>query len=232
MIVYKFIEGRVHHLDGAVYQGKIIFFQPSSHIISNPFDFLHGQPLGSIMINDVQEKEKWLEFANEVNLALEFPDGVFHIEAIKSHDGGRYFIEVGVRPGGGYIVPNIEKHTGINLEKLHVLLQVKGNPFLILKNAKNLSIGGFLNFPRSFSNSDSIVTQIKLPNFNDLKTLTHSTHVPRIGDRVSGDFSYIETLGNFFFSSSDYSAIEADMNRISENYKVYTQPISKITNEL
>lgn len=216
----QFIEGKIFHLDGGVQNGEIVFFYPSAYI-GNGLTFLQGAPYGSLMVSDPEEIKRWKSFAQSIHETMKFPDGVFHLEAILTGDNQRYFLEMGIRPGGGFIVSLLEEHLGINIEHLHIILQVQKS--IDLKIGNSHKVGGVLSFPKSLTEKNLLVKEVHLPkNLSKLKTLTRVSNIPSSNDSAYGYFSYFDTLGNFFFTSSKSASIERDIDAVINAYIVKT----------
>jgi hypothetical protein len=100
-IVEEFIRGSVLRLDGSIQGGKLQALFPSIYEPSCHEYYNHGKP--QIIYSDFHpdRQEAYFLFTTEVLAALEYPNGPFHLEAIRSQKDGRlYFLEVAARPGG------------------------------------------------------------------------------------------------------------------------------------
>lgn len=212
--IEQYIEGDVYHIDGIVFEGKIVFCVASKYI-GSCFKYAQGSLLGSIKATDVQQKQA-VNFAEKVHRDLKIPDGVFHLEAFYENNAF-VFLEIGIRPGGGDIVPAIKAGTGVDLAKEHIKCQLGIRP----ETAKEKDrFFGWLNFPREYQ-SDNVkyVKSIILPDYTP-KSL-YSSDIPAVGDIATADFvHYGNTLGAFIFVCNDRDMLENEMRTYAEKYKV------------
>lgn len=212
--IEQYIGGDVYHIDGIVFEGKIVFCVASKYI-GSCFNYAQGKLLGSIKAADNQQKQA-LDFAEKVHRDLQIPDGVFHLEAF--YENNKFvFLEIGIRPGGGDIVPAIKAGTGIDLAKEHIKCQLGIKPDTVKSEDKFF---GWLNFPCVFEfEKDKFVQSVTLPDFTP-KSL-YSSSIPSIGDRATADFVYYgNTLGSFVFLYDNCEVLEKEMNAYAEGYKV------------
>jgi len=211
----EYIQGLIFHIDGLVFNNEIIFCSASKYegICLN---FLKGEPLGSISIDDKDEQDRWKAFTQQVHEAMEIPDGAFHLEAFLTNEGERIFLEIGIRPGGSLVVPSIEAAVGINLDEAHLQCQLDITPEINLKNAKNY---GWLVYPKVYdSESEQKIKEVCLPQVS-LPSVTWS-EIPGIGQPLTGSFSYVNNLGSFVFVSEATEQINQDLKVLINQYSV------------
>lgn len=116
-LLERFIPGDVYHVDGIVFDGRVVFAEVHRYG-DTPFSVMHGGGIFSTATVDRSSGE-WtaLREANDriaSGLGLEW--GVMHTEFIRAFDDGEfYFLETAARVGGAYIAETIEAATGINL---------------------------------------------------------------------------------------------------------------------
>lgn len=150
----EFISGPIFHIDGVVQHGDLVFCSTSAYIgtcLSN----LAGEPLASHTLPPGEHLHAWTNYAAQVVKAMEMPDGVFHLEAFLPKHGERTFLEVGLRPGGGLVVPSLRKTRGIDLQLIHLQAQLQ-IPFKVEVRGSDLS--GFVMLPKN-SGLDQAIAQ-------------------------------------------------------------------------
>ena len=212
--IEQYIGGDVYHIDGIVFNGEIVFCVASRYI-GSCFNYAHGKLLGSMKATDTQQKQA-ISFAKKVHRDLKIPDGVFHLESFY-HNEDFVFLEIGIRPGGGDIVPAIKVGTGIDLAKEHIKCQLGLKPDEPTGNDKFF---GWLNFPciHEFE-KEQYVKSVTLPNFTPESL--YSSNIPKVGDKATCDFvHYGISLGSFVFLSDDRKKSEEEMQLYAEEYKV------------
>ncbi|HIR87577.1 MAG TPA: ATP-grasp domain-containing protein [Candidatus Fimimorpha faecalis] len=212
--IEQYINGDVYHIDGIVFEEKIIFCVASQYI-GSCFEYAQGKLLGSIKATDIQQRQAQ-SFAEKIHRDLVIPNGVFHLEAFY-YNGEFVFLEIGMRPGGAEIVPAIKAATGVDLANEHIKCQLGIKP----KFGKNTeAIFGWLNFPREFEfEKDKYIKKIILPQYTP--QYLYSSSIPKIGDRATEDFvHYDSSLGSFIFVGKDRDAIKDEMKVYAEQYKV------------
>lgn len=208
----EFIEGDIYHIDGLIYENKIIFIKISKYL-NTCLDYLEGKALGSISIeNDVLQESIWKKFAQIICMELQIPDGAFHLEAFQNLKEEPTFLEIAARPGGALVVKTIETACGINLDEAHLLSQLGVKPIL---NNKENSYFGWLIFPKTIDNK--VIKKIEL---NKTNSSLFWMKLPLLGEQVSKSTSYNNNLGGFIFINKNYSQIENDINDILHNYRV------------
>lgn len=212
----EFISGQIFHIDGLVMDGKIIFCVASEYH-GNCLAFMQGAPLGSVSVADEKENKDWLNFAQNVNDNMKIPDGAFHLEAFKNPNGERVFLEIGIRPGGSFVVPAIAKATGLDLDVAHLQCQLKILPKVPLKQEKHF---GWLIFAKDYtSKTISLVSKVKTPILENLPSLKWH-QIAKAGDKACGSFSYLNNLGAFVFNSTDQKHIHEDLCLLLDKFKV------------
>ncbi|MFO0589122.1 MAG: ATP-grasp domain-containing protein [Polyangiaceae bacterium] len=116
-LIEKMIPGDVYHLDGLIWDRKLVFHQV--HKYRRPIlEVIHeGGVFGTRTID--RGSEEAAEVRALVTSMIEhfgLVRGVTHTELIKSRDDGQfYFLETAARVGGGHIADLVEVTTGINL---------------------------------------------------------------------------------------------------------------------
>ena len=82
--------------------------------------FQEGTPQLYIRLDD--SSKKYQKFAQKVINALDYVEGIFHLEVIENDRGEIYFLEIGSRPGG--TIHDVQKYLGLELQKAHIYSQM------------------------------------------------------------------------------------------------------------
>ena len=90
----QFIDGKIYHADGLVYNDNIILFKVSEYI-NSCFDYKHGKPLGSVIIDDISFKDRTKKYTQDVIKAFSLHNGAYHLEFIIDKQDKIYFLEIG-----------------------------------------------------------------------------------------------------------------------------------------
>ena len=211
--VEEYIDGNICHIDGLVFNGKVIFCVASEYF-GTCFGYSKGQPLCSVKGND-NFQNKALIYANEINKNLRLPNGAFHLEAFLINNDF-IFLEIAIRFGGAGVVPSIEKSYGINLIHEHIKTQIGINNFKIRNDFKYF---GWICIPRPLElKVDSYVKKI---NFEYKPKSLFSYQIPDIGEKVNASFvKFSSTLGSFDFVSNNRDELISEMKKLLLEYKV------------
>lgn len=117
-LVEKFIPGRVFHVDGIMFGGKLQFSIASEYGIPPMEVFHEGRVFTSRTLKKTDEAEKELSETLEKLLThFGMSEGVTHTEFIRDQDGTFLFLETSARVGGAHINELIEAASGVNLWK-------------------------------------------------------------------------------------------------------------------
>lgn len=211
----EYIEGNTYHIDGIVFNQKILFCAANQYI-NTCLEFSKGIPMGSIFINDETEQQEWREFAEKIHNDIQLPNGVFHLEAFKNDKGERVFLELAIRPGGGLIPEVTRMAHGVDLLLAHIQCQLDIEPNIHMSNK---SEAGFLLISNMIlPYSKNILKKIIIPD-RPLTTLIN-VKLPYIGDVLEKHNNYDNLIGEFIFQGYSREQIEEDMKCLMENYVV------------
>lgn len=221
MICEDFLEGPVLHFDYALQNGEMVFSSLSKYV-NTPAEYIGGMPLGSYILEESEVPTHWVQTCKQIAKAFPVFDGVYHLELIGEFNETPSFLELGFRPGGGFIKDAIHNIMGIDLLAAHICLQLQQD-FNFKQPRRNESCG-FLIFPKQFeSELPSFVLNAELPQHTFQSKLVKS-FVPRPGVPASGEFyDHIDTLGSFAFQGSS-SAINLDFQWTINNYNLKVGP--------
>ena len=108
----EFLTNKIGHVDGIMRNGEIIFGIVSEYI-GDCLSFRNGKSLGSVTIDNQEDKNKYLSFTQNCLRALKVENSVFHLEFFFAENP--IFLEVGVRMGGGEIPFVVKEVFGVDL---------------------------------------------------------------------------------------------------------------------
>ena len=200
----EYIDGKIFHADGLIYNQKIIFFKVSEYI-NTCLDYTLGKPLGSVVIDDLVFESEAKDYTLKILKAFSLNNSAFHLEFIQSKNGVIYFLELGARVGGAQVPYLFEKIFKINLIHAWIDIQLKNDITKHIKNTKNKSVGGWLLFPEP-----------KTLPCKVLKTYSLKENVPHIieenlpphGHIFNGNGEYRDTCGSYLFEGRDTSSVK------------------------
>ena len=209
-IIEEFIEGKVLRFDGLMQGGQVAVNFTSEYLVP-PKEFYQEAKLTMYtLITDEEKVAENLEFASKVMKALEYQDGVFHLEAIRNKKTGTlYFLENAARPGGGLS---------------ETLRQVGYNPIEAFVNHQ-------LNLPFSFDIDQQKVfnvVEIKAPSFDSdsLRILEldpraaegYESYDQSISWLTSRKQIFSRTLGLLSFIHEDEDVVLSESREFAKNF--------------
>jgi hypothetical protein len=118
VIVEEFVEGQILRMDGYVLSGKLCINFTSGYTIPPKRFYGKGDPQLTLHKGKEADKKVYDTFAQQVVSALEYRNGIIHLEAIQKTNGDLYFLEIAARTGGT-LYP-ILSSLGFNPEKAYV----------------------------------------------------------------------------------------------------------------
>lgn len=115
-LLEHFAPGDVFHVDGLVFNNKILFTRVSQYL-DTPLTVSQGGGIFRSQTASFNSKDdKILQDLNaKVIKAFGLKHGAFHSEYIKGQDGNYYFLETSSRVGGAHLAEMVEASSGINL---------------------------------------------------------------------------------------------------------------------
>ncbi len=211
-ICEQFLVGDLYHCDGLVERGALRFWRLCRYV-NTPLDYLRGEPLGSVVVDDPALLECAERFVNTVIGALPI-DGAFHLELFVMPDGRLIFSEIGGRPGGGPVNATIRHAYGVDLMARHAAAQAgltEGIAGGTDAQADGL-IAGYLCIPEPASRPCRVTAVTHLA---DRIPELYREIVPAIGAVLDGRGNYLSVAAHFFYEGSTtahvMSAIRATM---------------------
>lgn len=120
-LIESFQAGDEYHLDGVVSEGIVRFLSVGRYL--NPLRTLHsGKTVGGLQLRPHDEPDLFRQanaMAAAVLTAVGAVDGAFHMEAFY-HEGVLTFSELGLRVGGGLVVPAVDVAWGVSIYDLAI----------------------------------------------------------------------------------------------------------------
>lgn len=204
--VEEFVQGPIWHVDGLMQSGKMIFGRASRYV-STCYDFMCGQPLGSV-IEAGEQADELVAFADRCLEILGLLDGAFHLEIIQS-ETGPVFLEVGARVGGGEIPFTFWEVYGVDLVGDWIRMEMGETP-LTAPGRNEAEHAGFLMVPEPVGQ--------RLVARNSILGLVEELYaevLPEPGHIFDGQGGYETLLGRFRYRGTTaadvYAAIEATL---------------------
>lgn len=181
-VLENFVEGTVLRFDGYIAEKSFINFTSSSNV--TPLNFYqYGHPLLETLVKDPIAVARYDEYARRILKALDYPKGIFHLEAIEDPEGKLHFLEIAIRVGGG----NKRGLTllGYNPELAYLYTQL--NKDITFTPNNKMLVNFTLMTPLFFTNTNQ-KHKIKAFEF-DLKNLEtfmskHSSFFYQVGDSM------------------------------------------------
>lgn len=215
-VVEAWQSGTPGHVDGVSVGGEVTFAVASTYGQGTCFAFAQGEPLTSRTLHgDDPEAELMIEQARRVVRALSLPDGAFHCEFFVD-DGEVVFLEIGARPGGGFIVEAVEAATGVDLRDEHVRASLGLGPE---STSTRQRAAGFwlLPVPPGHDPDDVVRETTSHPI---LRSEVLMRQIPHVGVPLRMPDDYREALAYFVLVADDAAAVRGDLDRLTETVVV------------
>lgn len=209
-------EGVPSHVDGISVGGEMVFAQASTYGSGSCFDYTQGRPLTSwTLAPDDPQVAPLIDASAHVVHALRLPDGAFHCEFFVVGLTA-VFLEIGARPGGGFIVEAVEAATGINLRKEHVRA---GLGLTVTSTAGRSCAGGFWLLPPPGENAAAIRV-VRATEPPALRSEVLNRTYPAVGDPLGHSDDYRDALASFTLAANDAAVIADDLATLTEQVQV------------
>lgn len=157
ILLQEYIYADIYHIDGLVYQGNLIYCEPSQYLY-NPLLIKKGCAAAAVSLDHTAPKcQQLIDYATKLVQSL-YPGGtfLFHLEVFYK-DEDIIFLEIASRMGGARIRQNLEFKLGHNPLKL-LLLSICGEKLPPL--------------PKDFPNTGWLLTAKKEGKLVELPILT------------------------------------------------------------
>lgn len=217
----QYVEGPIFHVDGLVREGTPLFSTVSRYI-NTCLSFNHGVPLGSVLLEESEEKRELLAFTGEVLRALELGTGAFHLELIRGSDGQLIFLEIGARVGGGEIPFLGQALFGLDMMRAWVDLEL-GQDSSYLGSIDHQRLGGFLMIPEPREVPARLVSVASLSGVVDC--LLKET-LPPVGYVFDGQGGYEHISGRYLFAGPSAGQVEAAIRSAMDRFSMVTERVT------
>lgn len=186
----------------------------ASRYINTCYDFAHGKPLGSVLLDPSDLNISLQVFARDCLSALSLDNGAFHLEVIQGKEG-LYFLEVGARVGGGEIPFIIRDLYGIDLYDAWIGLHFDRIPKVVGGSSTHPISGGFLLLPEPVG-----MRVVHIDNPVGKIDGLYASVLPEVGHIFDGHGGYELILGRFRFKAPSEYDVEQAINETLRRYEV------------
>ncbi|XRQ06692.1 ATP-grasp domain-containing protein [Actinomadura welshii] len=210
LLVEEFIPGPVHHVDGFIAGGEVLFSCPSRYV-NDCLAFHDSVPLGSAQMDPDDPLARELDvFTRAVVAALPATRRTpFHLEVIMDERSGEpVFCEIACRLGGGHMMEALTLRTGVNPARAWVRDQA-GLPTPAALAAGPHRYGWVLIPPRPGTLAD--VADPVLPPF--VRHFYVKTPVPRT---FTGASTSVDSVLGFVVEGATSAEVEERLGRCVE----------------
>ncbi|GHI89655.1 ATP-grasp domain-containing protein [Streptomyces xanthophaeus] len=214
--IEEFISGTVHHVDGfADADGKIVF-QVVSRYLNDCLSFEGGAPLGSVVLQRGELRERVEQFTQSCVTALGMRGMPFHLELFVTEAGELVFLEVAGRIGGGEVPYLIHKLFGVNLFEVW-LKSLTGKPLPATPKDGDPA-GGWLIMPKPRVLPAEVLSATRM---SSLAGSVWRELVPQPGDVLdaSGGYDSLQSGRCMVVQDSEAQA-EADLRHLMEHFRI------------
>ncbi len=213
--IEEFVTGTIHHVDGFADQACEVPFQVVSVYVNDCLAFGSGSPLGSVVLQRCELRERIEEFSRECIATLGLAGTPFHLELFVTDSGELVFLEVGGRVGGSEVPHLVNRLFGVNLYEAW-LRALSGETVEIPPKSGDPS-GGWLVLPKP----DGLPLKVRkaTPMKERVPTVWREL-VPRPGEVLEPGGSY-DALhsGRFILLHDDQQRVTDDIHRIIETFE-------------
>lgn len=208
LMVEKFVDGTMYHVDGLIRGGKVVFLWPSLYTV-DCLAFREGGGVASHLLDPEHPLRRRLQdFTRRVLEALPAPPSTaFHAEIFHRADGELLLNEIASRVGGARVNDAMERAFGINM----------------LECMTRAECGLELNLPRELTGSDPTPQRIAgwlvvPPRAGILQSAPSKAPMPWIiGYRLESDIG--AELGEAGFSTESLATMVVESSQASETQR-------------
>lgn len=217
----EFIDGAIYHVDGFADDKSQVPFQAVSRYINDCLSYeADGVPLGSVVIQKCELRDRIEEFTRGCVSALAMKSIPFHLEIFFTRTGELVFLEIAGRLGGAevpYLTPRL---FGVNL--LEVWLNALCGETVTLPPKIGDPSGGWLIIPKPRELPAQVVTVTPL---REAFTTIWRELVPSPGEVLLPGGSYDAVHSGRFILIGDEKAVEEDIRKIISGFHIETVPV-------
>jgi hypothetical protein len=213
-IVEERIDGRIHHVDGLVVDGRPLVLNVAAYV-DDCLSWQSGGPMSSCDVADIKLRERLVRQTERVVRALAMDATTFHMEFIVTKEGQPYFLEVGGRPGGAGIAQAVAASRGVDLwaEAFGFDLGIRRH----INVAEPSGYGGWIVMPTG-AQADVLAREVR--GAESLPPSVYRSEMPLSGQllRRGG------VGGKFWLRTDSADEVEKDIKTIAEIYSVEFDP--------
>ena len=213
----ELIRGQPYNATVVIKDGQPCYFAACKHYRFND-KFLYGHAIGSIVVRKEEpEFQKLRQFSIETlqNLEHGYPcDGVINMNLFLQEGSEEpLLMEIAVGSPGTCASKMFNEYQGVNLNELHLQLQIGDSPEIRLKDNCDWKYSAYSIHPYR----DGVVTEINKPIFES--DVEISWHI-YIGGALQASQSMSDIAVAILLSHHDYSTLEQDLE-IANNTTLY-----------
>jgi hypothetical protein len=226
--VEEFVDGDVCHFDGVVRDGEIRLFSASRYLLGTCYSWFNvGGPLGSVVIDSPELVAKALEFARRALAALGLRDSAFHLEAFLVGDDDFVFLEVAGRVGGLPIPKHFATVYGVDLVGEAIAACLGGPADGGLRTHLDLQppgvgASGYVHCALPGQGPRRVRA---VHGLDDIPDSVVDAEIPAVGDVRRDGTGMACPAGTFILTGPSGAAVEKDIHRIVETYRLDTDAL-------
>ncbi|MFF9195823.1 acetyl-CoA carboxylase biotin carboxylase subunit family protein [Streptomyces sp. NPDC014779] len=219
--IEEFVTGTIHHVDGYVDDASEVGFQVVSRYVNDCLGFGAGLPLGSVVIQHSELRDRIEAFTQECVTALGMRTTPFHLEIFVTPQDELVFLEIGGRVGGSEVPHLLNKMFGVNLFEIW-LRSLTGQDVEAPAKSGDPS-GGWLCVPKP---AELPARVVRATPMGDRVPSIWRELLPGEGEVLEPGGSY-DALhsGRFILLHDDQDQVEADIHHIIENFEFEARAI-------
>ncbi|MBC9726542.1 acetyl-CoA carboxylase biotin carboxylase subunit family protein [Streptomyces sp. TRM68367] len=218
--IEEFIAGAIYHVDGFADDEARIPFQAVSRYVNDCLSYeAGGAPLGSVVLQASELRDRVEEFARTCVSALGMKSMPFHLEVFVSDSGELVFLEIAGRIGGAEVPYLTHRLFGVNLCQVWLNALCEGTVTLPPKTGD--PSGGWLIIPKPEQLPARVISVTSL---RDIPTVWREL-VPSPGDVLAPGGSYDAVHSGRYILVGDEAAVEQDIRRIVDEFRIETEPV-------
>ncbi|GIP65344.1 hypothetical protein J32TS6_38990 [Virgibacillus pantothenticus] len=211
--IEKFIKGDMYHCDSVVLNGEVKVCSVSRYLNSTLNYSVDGY-LASIMIDDSDLIEKMRQFNQEVISALNFKNGVTHLEVFyDSEEDSIVFCEIGARSGGAGVIPSVKYVYGVDLTETYVRLQLEEE--ITIPKAKDTYAGWVV-----IHKKEGIITEISNEDEFNFDWVLFKSINGKPGDVIKRADNSVASIADFTIIGNSEKDLKNKVNMLRNSFKL------------
>lgn len=203
--IEQFIEGDMYHCDSVIKDGVLVVCSVSKYLNST-LNFAKEGFLASAMIDDPSLQKRIEDFNLEVLEALEYRDGVTHLEVFLENNK-LVFCEIAARPGGAGVIPSVKNIFGIDLAETLINIQLEKK---INIPAKEKKYAGWLVIHKK----EGTVKKISNESDFNFEWIVYKNINAKTGDTISSADSSVSSVADFTITGSSSLDLKEKIEKI------------------